>query len=156
MQIKLQQVEQLQADAAQQAAIFKAKLQQHSLNAEAETSALQDQLAASRGQADAAELQGDSLRMDLASARSQLEAVQQQNGKLLSNLAAAQREAGEASRQLKQAEADLKQLQAQSTTAAVAGQQAQRSMQAEHALAVEELQYVNQLHAYNIFCTAPD
>ena len=144
MQIKTQQVEQLQSDAAQQAATFKAKLQQHSLNAEAGTSTLQEQLATSRAQADAVQQQVDNLRIDLASANSQLESVQQQNGKLLSNLAAAQREAGEASRQLKQAEAGLKQLQLASTTAAAASQQAQHSMQAEHALAVKELRYVNE------------
>lgn len=75
----------------------------------------------------------------LAGARSQLEAVQQQNGKLLKNLAAAQREAGDGSKQLRQAEADLKRLREQSMAAEGASQQAQHSMQAKHAHVVQQL-----------------
>ena len=139
LQTKTWQVEQLQSDAAQQAAAFQVKLQQHTKDAHADTSALQEQLAAAREQADTAQQQVDSLQADLIASRSQLEAMQQQNGKLLTNLAAAQREAGEAGRQLRQARADAEQLRVQSGAAAGASQQAQHSMQAQHAQTVKEL-----------------
>ena len=145
MQAKVEHVEQLRSNAAQQEASHSAKLAQQAAAAEAATAELEQQLAAAKQQTSGSQQQADSLQSQLAKSQTQLQSVQQQNNRLLTDVVAAQREAAEVAKQKKQALAELGQLQQQVSQASGDKRQVQydlQAVQAEHARLVTQFRCV--------------